>query len=113
VLVNVDENLARDGRRDARLAEPAGKSSSRTRPDPEDNLALVAQMVAHFGADSEVRARADALTQALRDELGVDARHGRTAQRVLYLIWREPWMTVGTRHLHRAHAGARCLAQPT
>ena len=62
--------------------------------DPEDNIALIAQMVGHFGAFADVTARAAALTQALHAELALTQPGGRPPQRVLYLIWREPWMTV-------------------
>jgi len=85
VLVNVDEN--RRETVEAMRAWPKPPQIVVTHPNgPEDNLALVAQMVAHFGADPEVRTRADVLTQALRDELTLTQPHGRTAQRVLYLI---------------------------
>jgi len=93
VLVNVDEN-----RRDtveAIRAWPNPPQIVVTHPNgPEDNLALVALLVAHFGAHAGVGERAAALTQALRHELEQTQPNGRPPQRVLYLIWREPWMTV-------------------
>jgi hypothetical protein len=93
VLVNVDENRLETV--EAIRAWPSPPQIVVTHPNgPDDNLALVALMVAHFGADAEVRTRAAALTQALRNELALTQAHGRPAQRVLYLIWRDPWMAV-------------------
>lgn len=93
VLVNVDEN-----RRDtveAMRAWPTPPQIVVTHPNgPDDNVALVAQMRAQFGAHAGVAERAEALTQALQHELDQTQPAGRTPQRVLYLIWREPWMTV-------------------
>ena len=93
VLVNVDEN--RLDTVEAIRAWPNAPQIVVTHPNgPDDNLALVAQMVEHFGADASMRVRAAALTQALRDELVLTQPQGRPAQRVLYLIWRDPWMAV-------------------
>ncbi|MES2099312.1 MAG: helical backbone metal receptor, partial [Pseudomonadota bacterium] len=93
VLVNVDEN-----RRDtveAIRAWPNPPQIVVTHPNaPEDNLALVARMAKHFAAHAGVAERAAALTQALQRELELTRAEGRPPQRVLYLIWREPWMTV-------------------
>ena len=93
VLVNVDEN-----RLDTAAAIRAWPNPPRlvvTHPNgPDDNLALIAQMLEHFGALPGVAERAAALTQALRRELDLTRPDGRAAQPVLYLIWREPWMTV-------------------
>ena len=93
LLVNVDEN--RRETVEAIRAWPQPPQIIVTHPNgPDDNLALVAQMLAHFGAEAGVRARAAALTQALQDELALTRPDADAAQRVLYLIWREPWMTV-------------------
>jgi hypothetical protein len=93
VLVNVDEN-----RLDTAAAIRAWPNPPRlvvTHPNgPEDNLALIAQMLEHFGALPGVADRAAALTESLRRELDLTQPAGRPAQPVLYLIWREPWMTV-------------------
>ena len=93
VLVNVDEN-----RRETVEAIRAWANPPQivvTHPNgPEDNLVLVAQMVAHFGAQPGVAARAAALTQALQRELALTQPGGRPSRAVLYLIWRDPWMTV-------------------
>ncbi|MFN3416376.1 MAG: helical backbone metal receptor [Caldimonas sp.] len=62
---------------------------------PEDNLALYEQMVQAFGHLPGVRARAGTLSMRLRDALVAVDRAGPWAERrVLYVIWREPWMTV-------------------
>jgi ABC-type Fe3+-hydroxamate transport system substrate-binding protein len=93
VLVNVDENRRETVEAIGAWADPP--QIVVTHPgDPEDNLALIAQMVEHFGAQPAVRAHAAALTQALRAELALTRPEGRAPQQVLYLIWREPWMTV-------------------
>jgi hypothetical protein len=92
VLVNVDEN--RLDTIDAIRAWPDAPQIVVTHPNaPEDNLALVAQMVEHFGAHKGVAAHATALTQALRRELDLTRPDARPAQQVLYLIWKDPWMT--------------------
>lgn len=93
VLVNVDEN--RRETVDAIRAWPGAPQIVVTHPNgPDDNLALVAQMLAHFGAQPGVPARAAALTRALQHELASTRPDARPAQRVLYLIWRDPWMAV-------------------
>lgn len=61
---------------------------------PEDTLALIDQLAAAFAAEPGVLARADALRAELGDELARTRPEGRPAVPVLYLIWREPWMTV-------------------
>ena len=57
---------------------------------PEDNLALYALLGELFGA----RERADALAERLRAELDRCRRAEWSPERVLYLIWKDPWMTV-------------------
>ena len=98
VLVNIDENRretvdairnwsAHDG--------PAAPQIIVTHPlAPDDNLALVDQLLDHFGALEGVAERAGRLRASLRDELERTRPDGRPLQRVLYLIWRDPWMTV-------------------
>jgi hypothetical protein len=61
---------------------------------PEDNLSLIEQMVEHFGAQSGVVDRAAALARTLQHELELTRAPSRPARQVLYLIWRDPWMTV-------------------
>jgi len=93
VLVNVDEN-----RLETLLAMRAWPKPPQivvTHPlRPDDNLGLIAQMVEHFGAHGDVLERAAALTHALQRELDLTQPEARLPQRVLYLIWREPWMSV-------------------
>ena len=93
VLVNVDEN-----RLETAEAIRAWATMPRivvTHPtDPEHNLGLVDQMAAEFGALPGIAEKAEALKRDLRRELDSTRPAGRAPQRVLYLIWREPWMTV-------------------
>ncbi len=89
VLVNVDENPRELAEEIARL----GVRVIVTHPnDPLDNLALYRLLGAVFGREAEAaalamrfRAAYDALAGAARDW---------PERRVLYLIWRDPWMTV-------------------
>ena len=98
VLVNVDEN--RRETVDAIRAWDIGDGSPApqivvTHPlAPDDNLALVTQLLDHFGALDGVAERAGRLCAALRDELARTRADEWPMQRVLYLIWRAPWMTV-------------------
>ena len=94
VLVNVDENRRETVEALAAWGDAAPRIVVTHPVAPEDNLALVAQLAAEFAVEAGVRERADALTQALRRELDATSPVGRTAERVLYLIWHEPWMTV-------------------
>ncbi|MCX2862224.1 helical backbone metal receptor [Paucibacter sp. PLA-PC-4] len=103
VLVNMDENrldtvqALREFVPEIVITHPQG---------PADNLALLDQMVGCFGALPGVRERAEALAQALHAEQARCAAQAWPVQRVLYLIWREPWMTVA-----RDTYIARMLAQ--
>ena len=93
VLVNVDEN--RLDTVNAIRAWPDAPQTVVTHPNaPGDNLELVAQMVGHFGAHPGVAERAAALLQDLERELDLTRPDGRPARQVLYLIWKDPWMTV-------------------
>ena len=94
VLLNIDEN-----RRETVDALRAWATDAPqlvvTHPlAPRDNLALVEQFVAVFGHVEGVHDRAAALMQALRTELALTGHGARAERRVLYLIWRDPWMTV-------------------
>lgn len=91
VLVNVDENrheivpaLHEMGAR-VIVTHPCG---------PQDNLALVDQVAAAFEHEPGVRARAQALREALQHELGETRGDACLPKSVLYLIWHDPWMTV-------------------
>lgn len=94
VLVNVDENRREivDGLRAWGDATP---EIIVTHPiDPEDNLALVWQLAGCFAELPGVSERAAALAESFRHALDATRPDGRPEQRVLYLIWHEPWMTV-------------------
>jgi ABC-type Fe3+-hydroxamate transport system substrate-binding protein len=91
VVVNVDENLQAT----ALALQAFVPEVIVTHPlGPEDNLVLLAQMVQAFGDQPGVHERARALAQALQRELEATEPVHWPAQKVLYLIWREPWMTV-------------------
>jgi ABC-type Fe3+-hydroxamate transport system substrate-binding protein len=89
VIVNVDENR----REDAEALAAFVPEVVVTHPlRPRDNLALYRQMGQVFG----VPARAEALCaefEAVYAEL-VARRETAVIEPVLYLIWRDPWMTV-------------------
>ncbi|MBL0729047.1 helical backbone metal receptor [Piscinibacter sp. HJYY11] len=91
VLVNVDEN-----RLDIVPAVQAmGAKLLVTHPRaPDDNLALVAQLVEAFGHLPGVAERGEQLQRALRDELARNREFEASPETVLYLIWHDPWMTV-------------------
>jgi ABC-type hemin transport system substrate-binding protein len=88
-LVNVDENRID-------TAEALRKFVPQvivTHPcGPEEVEALIAQIASTFSALPGVAERAAALRAELRAELAATA--ALAAVPVLYLIWREPWMTV-------------------
>ncbi|OLL33410.1 cobalamin-binding protein [Burkholderia sp. SRS-W-2-2016] len=87
LLVNIDEN-ERDTVEQLRAFVP---HIVVTHPQtPRDNLALYALLGAIFGREHEARRLADALELRLRKA----AARRFAAQNVLYLIWREPWMSV-------------------
>jgi hypothetical protein len=112
VLVNVDENRL-DTVAAIRAFEPAPEVIVTHPLAPEDNLALVAQLLAHFGHIDGVAQRAAALTDALTHELHATNPEGRAPQHVLYLIWRSPWMTVARdTYLSRMLARINWLSLP-
>src|SRR5512140_3177466 len=89
VIVNVDENEA-DTVEAMRAFVP---DIVVTHPNaPEDNLDLYALMGGLFGAE----ARARELGDALQKELDACGRHPWIRERVLYLIWKDPWMTIAS-----------------
>ena len=92
VLVNVDENRLDTVEAIRRWPEPPDIVV--THPlDPADNLGLVDEIAAAFGGQDGVAAKAAALSADLRAGLAATHPFG-SARRVLYLIWRDPWMTV-------------------
>lgn len=101
VLVNVDENQL--GTVQAIEAWPAAERPELvvTHPGgPEDVAPLIDQLVARFAPGlspavcDTLLQRASALKAALADELALTRPDEGPPQRVLYLIWRQPWMTV-------------------
>jgi ABC-type hemin transport system substrate-binding protein len=125
VLVNVDEN-----RRETVEAMRGWPASERpevvvTHPcAPEDVRGLIATLAQTFGGVSGVAARAAALDEELGRQLALTRADGRRGEKVLYLIWRDPWMTiardtyisrllarVGWASLPEAEGGARGAAR--
>jgi len=87
VIVNVDENEATT----VHALRTFVPHIVVTHPNaPEDNLTLYALLGALFGAEE----RAQALGEALQRELDLCRRSDWPHERVLYLIWKDPWMTI-------------------
>ncbi|MFT3865130.1 MAG: helical backbone metal receptor [Solirubrobacterales bacterium] len=85
VVVNVDENRKEDAEA---LAEFVPNVVVTHPLAPRDNLDLYRQMGREFGRETEAEALCGRFEAAL-------ARVGeRPPQAVLYLIWRDPWMTI-------------------
>jgi len=112
VLVNVDENRLETVNAIRAWGDAPGAPAPQivvTHPTgPEDNLALIGQMTAQFGQIDGVAGRAAELLRAIRHELDLTQPAAWPERRVLYLIWREPWMTVArdtylSRMLARVH----------
>ncbi len=94
VIVNLDENRKTDVEAIQAWGDDAPVIVATHPVDPEDNLALVAQLGTVFAAVQGVAERAAGLSADLRRELALTLPAGRRESRVLYLIWHEPWMTV-------------------
>jgi hypothetical protein len=91
VVVNVDENR----RETAEALREFVPEVIVTHPKrPQDNLALFEQLRAAFADQPGVNERAAALSAEFNAALARCRAATPRAQRVLYLIWREPWMTV-------------------
>jgi ABC-type Fe3+-hydroxamate transport system substrate-binding protein len=90
VLVNVDETRRETVEAIQAWADPPEIVVTHPR-DPDDNLALIAQLAATFAPLAE---RAAVVLEALRDELAATRPEGRPSSSVVYLIWQKPWMTV-------------------
>ena len=89
LVVNIDENR----REDVEAARKFVSNIVVTHPlAPSDNVGLFAT----FGEAFDCRERANALIAELQSAIaGVeDAMRGIARERVLYLIWRKPWMTI-------------------
>ena len=91
VVVNVDENRLETA--DA-LREFVSHVIVTHPRRPEDNLALFEQLRAAFATEPGVNERAAALSDEFTAALARCRAAAPTGERVLYLIWREPWMTV-------------------
>lgn len=91
VVVNVDENR-RETADALRAFVPEVIVTHPRRP--EDNLALFEQLRAAFASEPGVNERAAALSAGFSAALARCRSQPRPAQKVLYLIWRDPWMTV-------------------
>lgn len=94
VVVNVDENR----RETAESIRGWGAGAPQlivTHPSrPQDNLALFEQLRAEFADQPGVNERAAALSAEFRAALARCRAQAWPGERVLYLIWRDPWMTV-------------------
>jgi ABC-type Fe3+-hydroxamate transport system substrate-binding protein len=89
VLVNVDEN----DRTQVEAIRSFVPNVVVTHPlAPDDNLGLYRLVGGIFGREHEARALAGRF-RTVRERLAERVR-ALTRRRVLYLIWREPWMTV-------------------
>lgn len=110
VLVNIDENR----RETVEALREFVPEVIVTHPcSPRDNLALFDQLGAAFAAEPGIAERAAALGEELARELALSEAHAWPTQRVLYLIWRAPWMTV-TRdtYIARMLATVNWLSRP-
>jgi ABC-type Fe3+-hydroxamate transport system substrate-binding protein len=97
VLVNIDENRRDTVQSIREWSGPEVPAIIVTHPcGPQDNLALLQQMVDSFGFVDGVREKAASLAGALKVELTLNRASIWPPARVLYLIWRDPWMTVAT-----------------
>jgi hypothetical protein len=91
VVVNVDENR----RETAEALHEFVPEVIVTHPRrPEDNLALFEQLSTAFAGLPGVDERAAALAADLRAALARCRAQVWPGEKVLYLIWRDPWMTV-------------------
>lgn len=91
VLVNIDENR-RETVDALRTFVPRVVV---THPcAPIDNLRLLDQLAAEFAALPGVSAKAASLWRRMMHELDATHPERYPTRRVLYLIWRDPWMTV-------------------
>jgi ABC-type Fe3+-hydroxamate transport system substrate-binding protein len=95
VLVNIDENRLETVQALQAWPEPERPELIITHPKaPQDNLALLDQLVRSFGHVDGVTHAAAACRRELVQELAATQPTAQPPQSVLYLIWREPRMTV-------------------
>jgi ABC-type Fe3+-hydroxamate transport system substrate-binding protein len=85
VIVNIDENRKEDAEA---LAEFIPNVVVTHPLAPKDNLDLYRQMGREFDREAEAEAMCE------RFEAALSRVEDRPEQRVLYLIWRDPWMTI-------------------
>lgn len=91
VIVNVDENRLET----AEALREFVPEVIVTHPSrPEDNLVLFEQLRAAFAGEPGVNESAAALSAEFRAALARCRRRAWPGEKVLYLIWRDPWMTV-------------------
>jgi Periplasmic binding protein len=91
VLINVDENRLDVAQALREFVPHVLVTHPRT---PQDNLALIDQMVDAFGDVAGVKDNAALLRSDFQQAWSQTASVAAIEQRVLYLIWRDPWMTV-------------------
>jgi ABC-type Fe3+-hydroxamate transport system substrate-binding protein len=89
VIVNIDENRKQDVEAIAEFTPHVIVTHPLT---PDDNLALYRLLGGVFDRQGAARRLCEEFQQA-RDAL-VDAAAALPPRRVLYLIWRDPWMTI-------------------
>jgi hypothetical protein len=87
VVVNVDENLKEDAETLAEFVPNVVVTHPRA---PRDNLGLYRQMGAEFDREAEAEELCERFERAY-ERAAASAGEERS---VLYLIWRDPWMTV-------------------
>jgi ABC-type Fe3+-hydroxamate transport system substrate-binding protein len=87
VVVNVDENLKEDAETLATFVPHVVVTHPQ---EPRDNLALYRQMGEEFGREAEAQRLCERFEEAY-ERATANVGFG---QSVLYLIWRDPWMTV-------------------
>jgi ABC-type Fe3+-hydroxamate transport system substrate-binding protein len=91
VVVNVDENLKEDAETLAEFVPHVVVTHPRA---PRDNLDLYRQMGGEFDRGREAEELCERFEAAY--ERAATTAAGREERSVLYLIWRDPWMTVST-----------------
>lgn len=91
VVVNVDENRLDTAAALREFVPVVIVTHPRT---PQDNLVLFEQLRAAFADQPGVNERAAALSAQLSTALAACRSHAWPTASVLYLIWRDPWMTV-------------------
>jgi ABC-type Fe3+-hydroxamate transport system substrate-binding protein len=95
VVVNVDENLLETSQALRKFVPNVIVTHPQT---PQDNLVLIDQLLNAFAiefiADGAFEIRANALKHQINRGLNRLQSLPHSPQSVLYLIWREPWMTV-------------------